>query len=205
MDGSTISEFAPPPRDVTVGKIGPNSVIQLGETVIERLGREAARALYRHAQIPHLLDDPPDKMIEESVPAALFKSLWQVFPGEAKRLADEAGQRTADYIIAHRIPGFAQKILRFCPKSWGARLLLKSIKQNAWTFAGSGQCDIKLGRTFLISIRDNPLAMPECAWHRAVLERLFDRLVAKGADVRHVACCSKGAKACRFEIALPRA
>jgi len=37
-----------------------------------------------------------------------------------------------------------------------------------------------------------------------VLARLFDCLVARGTDVRHMACCGQGAAACRFEIALPK-
>lgn len=56
----------------------------------------------------------------------------------------------------------------------------------------------------LIEISANPLAMPDCAWHGAVFERLFTRLVARGTRVRHVACCRTGER-CRFLIELPRA
>lgn len=204
MDGSTFSDLELARCDAAEGKIGPNSVIQLGETLRERLGPDAAQALYLAAGVPHLLDHPPATMIEERVPAALFAALWRLFPEDAADLAEEAGRRTADYIIAWRIPRFAQVLLRICPRALAARLLLKAIRQNAWTFAGSGLCKIQPGTPYLLSIKDNPLAMPDCVWHGAVLARLFDRLVARGTDVRHRACCGQGAAECRFEIALPR-
>ncbi|MEM6577911.1 MAG: bacteriochlorophyll 4-vinyl reductase [Pseudomonadota bacterium] len=206
MDGSTISDVTLASHFGSGGKIGPNSVTQLGETVIARLGREAAQALYSEARVPHLLDDPPQTMIDEAVPATLFAALWDLFPQNAAPIAEEAGYRTADYIIARRIPRLAQVLLRIAPRAQAARMLLKAIGQHAWTFAGSGQCDIQPGRrTHLISIRDNPLEMPDCVWHRAVLARLFERLVSPAAEVRHLICCGEGGAACQFEITLQKA
>ena len=83
--------------------------------------------------------------------------------------------------------------------------MLGAIRRNAWTFAGSGVCRTAAAPRHLISIRDNPLAMPDCAWHAAVSARLFGRLVAPGTGIRHTACCRDGAAACRFEIDLPAA
>lgn len=204
MDGATLDLHVPAEQSVSGGKIGPNSVIQLGETVVERMGETAARALYLNAGVPHLLERPPDAMIDERVPAALFSCLFDLFPENATDVAQDAGRRTADYIIAHRIPRVAQIVLRLCPRAVAAGLLLKAIRQHAWTFAGSGVCHVHPGAPHLLSIKDNPLAMPNCAWHRAVLEQLFNRLIAKGAKVRHTACCIDGATDCRFEITLPR-
>ncbi|MEM9843607.1 MAG: bacteriochlorophyll 4-vinyl reductase [Pseudomonadota bacterium] len=205
MDGANPGFCPLDPQIGQGGKIGPNSVIQLGETVTARLGSDAAWALYCDAGVPDLLNHPPKAMIDERVPAALFASLWDMFPQNAALLAEEAGHRTADYIIAWRIPPVAQILMRFFPRGLAARFLLKAIRQHAWTFAGSGKCDIKPGTPHLISIRDNPLTMPDCAWHSAVLARLFDRLVAKGTRVRHVKEFGASDPVCRFEIALPGA
>lgn len=207
MDGASLS-LAPTESTFSdsgadEGQIGPNSVIQLGETVTRRLGRDAAHALYTSVGVPQLLDSPPTAMIDEAVPAALFEALWELFPNRAAALAQEAGRRTADYIITWRIPRIAQLVLRLCPRALAARLLLRAIHKNAWTFAGSGHCDIQLGFTHLISIRDNPLRMPDCAWHCGVLAQLFIRLVAPGTRVRHLTDRRPDIQVSRFEIILP--
>ncbi len=159
--------------------------------------------VFTRAGYPELLDAAPDEMVDEAVPAALFRALWQVLPAEsARRVAVEAGRRTADYVIANRIPAAARLALRLAPRALGARLLLRAIERNAWTFAGSGRCETAARPTYAISIADNPLRMPGCVWHRAVFARLFDRLTAPGAAVVHAACGGTGG-ACRFEIHLP--
>jgi divinyl protochlorophyllide a 8-vinyl-reductase len=138
------------------------------------------------------------------VPARLFATLWACWPRPAASMvAREAGRRTADYVIAHRIPRLAQLLLSVAPRRLAARLLLQAIHRNAWTFAGSGHCAVTDCAPYLISITDNPLIMPDCTWHVAVFERLFDRLVARGTQVRQTACSCYGDPACRFEITLP--
>lgn len=186
-----------------LGRIGPNSVVQLGHAVTDRFGREAAERLYRMAGQLELLREPPADMIDEALPARLFKALWRAHPDAAPELAADAGRRTADYVIANRLPRAARIVFAIAPRAIGARLLLKAVARNAWTFVGSGRCETQFGRPILISIRDNPLIMPDCAWHAAVFERLFERLVARGARVRHTGCCRLGARSCRFEILLP--
>lgn len=205
MDGAPTQELHGSLRTTTAaGKIGPNAVTQLGHAVTEGLGRGAAQAVFARAGVPQLLDHPPAEMTAEAVPAALYAALWQAYPADAPTLAADAGRRTADYVIANRIPRVAQLVLRFAPRRLGARLLLEAIRKNAWTFAGSGQCETTCRGGYLISIKDNPLAMPDCAWHGAVFARLFDRLVAPGTRVTHTACCRHGAPGCRFDIALPK-
>jgi divinyl protochlorophyllide a 8-vinyl-reductase len=49
-------------------------------------------------------------------------------------------------------------------------------------------------------IAGNPLAVPGCDWHCAVLETLFRRLVHKRSTVRETACCARGDPACVFVI-----
>ncbi|MEM9287378.1 MAG: bacteriochlorophyll 4-vinyl reductase [Pseudomonadota bacterium] len=186
------------------GKIGPNAVIQLGHAVTDRLGQAEAVRVFSHAGVPDMLETPPEDMTDERVPVALYQALWHVHPKEAPTLAHDAGVRTADYVIANRIPGFVKGILRFVPQRLAQRLLLKAIEKNAWTFVGSGHCETTPGSPAMITVKDNPLVMPDCVWHSAVFTQLFDQLVARGTEVRHV--CGKGdAGLCKFEVTLPDA
>lgn len=180
--------------------IGPNAVIQLGEAMRVVAGQDAARHLFDLARCPELLEHPPDKMIDEKVPVRLFRTLWRDWPAAtAHRVACEAGHRTAEYIMANRVPGPVRFLLRALPGKIGARLLLSAIQKHAWTFAGSGTCQVE-ARICLISIKSNPLRMPDGAWHGAVFERLFQRLIAHGTRVQH---STTGAQADRFAIELP--
>ncbi len=185
------------------GTIGPNSVTQLGNSVAAILGNDARETLFRMAGLEGLLLCPPENMIDESIPNALFRALWQIFPETASDMAAEAGRRTADYVIENRIPRFVQMIMRVAPRYLSAQMLMQAIRKNAWTFVGSGHCQIATQGRLLITISDNPLVMPDCVWHAAVFERLFERLVANGTTVNHTDYCSGNTPVCRFEIRLP--
>lgn len=185
------------------GRIGPNSVIQLGRSLDELFGRRAAERVFGAAGFTSLLGTPPEKMIDETIPAALFQALWQTLPdADAKEAAYSAGTLTASYLLEHRIPSPVRAIFKILPARVGARLLLRAIERNAWTFAGSGACSTQVGKTYVIEIANNPLAMPDCAWHRGVFEKLFTELVSSRTRVRHIRCCSSCAAACRFEVSL---
>lgn len=184
-------------------RVGPNAVIQLSNALQSAIGAEATRTFFARQGHVNIFDHPPEEMIEEDIPAALARALWSEFPPEtARHVAMDAGQRTADYIIANRIPGAARIVLRIVPARLGANLLLKAIERHAWTFAGSGKCETANTPRHLISIRDNPLALPDCCWHVAVFERLFRRMVSRDAVVRHVSCRLDGKADCTFEIEL---
>ena len=195
MDGTLVLE---PP-----GLVGPNAVVQLAVTLEEMIDRGEARSFFSRLGFEELYDTPPDEMIDQRIPAQLMRALWDHFPDEmAQAIAATAGQKTADYVIAHRIPGIAKASFRIMPRSLAAKMLLKAIRRNAWTFAGSGACEVSRDQPHLISIRENPLAMPDCAWHVAVFERLFRRLVYGETRVSHLSCCKSGAEACTFAIDL---
>lgn len=184
-------------------RVGPNAVIQLANALRDRLGAGEARRFFERCGHAALFDSPPDDMIPQTVPAALMTALWTHYDHHtANGIAADAGRRTADYIIAHRIPRVAQMAFRLMPRKTGAGLLLSAIERHAWTFAGSGACKTSGTQPFLISIRDNPLALPQCCWHVAVFERLFRRLISGDAVVSHAGCCLDGGAACIFEIEL---
>lgn len=185
------------------GLIGPNSVIQLVEALSAREGEAAVDRLFDRAGLAVWRTRPLETMIPEAVPAALFEALFQAYPTDhAQAIAADAGRRTADYVMAHRIPGPVKVLLQLLPGPIAARLLLSAIERNAWTFAGSGVCVSRFGRPSVIEISGNPLAMPGCVWHAAVFTRLFRSLVARKSAVRHPSCTLDGAEACRFEIRL---
>ena len=140
-------------------------------------------------------------MIAEHEAAALHRTVMARYTGDWSDLSAEAGDRTARYLLAHRIPQAAQAMMRLLPAAWAARLLVAAIRRNAWTFAGSGHFSGQVAAgAVTLSIAANPLALPGCPWHGAVFARLFRTLVSPRAEVIHPDCCAHGAPSCRFEV-----
>ncbi|MEO0679272.1 MAG: bacteriochlorophyll 4-vinyl reductase, partial [Pseudomonadota bacterium] len=126
-------------------------------------------------------------------------------PREAADWGAEAGRRTADYILAHRIPPRAQALLRAAPARLAAPLLARAIARHAWTFAGSGRFEAQ--GAWRLVVHDNPMvrgeraAAPLCRWHAAVFERLYRALAADDCRCRELRCGAQpGETACVFEI-----
>lgn len=164
--------------------VGPNAITQTVAAIRHVLGGDAAERLLTEAGLTHYLAAPPESMVDERQAAALFDAVFSLLPeAQAKVVAREAGRRTGDYILAHRIPALAQQVLRLLPRMLARRALLSAIAQHAWTFAGSGRVSIVHGSPSQLVIADNPIAMPDGVWHAAVLERLFRRLVDREASV----------------------
>lgn len=186
-------------------RVGPNAIIQLGDVLRDRCGLADAERVFGAAGLSRYLTRPPYAMVSEGEAAALHRALQSALPDRASDLATDAGSRTADYLLAHRIPAAAQHLLRLLPAPLAARLLVKAISRHAWTFAGSGSFAAAFGKgannpPLVISIRANPLATPGCPWHRAVFTRLFSQLVSPRTLVVHDHCCAAGDPTCRFVI-----
>lgn len=198
MDGG--ADLAAP-----AARIGPNAVLQL-LPVLERAG---GRDLRDHMLASAGFFGVPDAeaMIDERAVARLHRTLRAEVPDLAPSLLWVAGRRTADYILANRIPSGAQALLRALPPRLAAPLLTRAIARHAWTFAGSGRFSVNSHRPLTLEIAGNPVvcgeraAAPICHWHMAVFERLFTTLVDGGLVCEEVACCAAGAPACRFVIA----
>jgi divinyl protochlorophyllide a 8-vinyl-reductase len=191
-----------PHASSTEARIGPNAVTQLGAALAAHGAGSLAREIYLAAGHPDWLSAPPAEMVPEAGVVALHDALRRLLPeDEARAYAREAGMRTGDYILAHRIPKAARMVLRLMPAPIAARLLVDAIAQHAWTFAGSGRFEAEEGTPVVLAIAANPLARtPGCDWHAAVFRRLFQSLVHESAEVRETACCAAGAPSCRFEI-----
>jgi divinyl protochlorophyllide a 8-vinyl-reductase len=187
------------------GLIGPNALTQLLPVLERAGGAELRERLLARAGVVDLPD--MTGLIDEAPVARLHQAMRAEVPELAPSLGWEAGVRTADYILAHRIPGPVQAVLKRLPAWAAGPVLSRAIAKNAWTFAGSGRFEVARDWPALFLIHDNPVVRgeqadaPLCHWHAGAFERLYRVLVSDRARVREVACCACGAPACRFEVA----
>ncbi len=185
-------------------RIGPNAILQLVPVLDDRLGVDSREALCRDAGIVELPDG--NSMVDEAPIARLHQAMRREAPALAPELARRAGVATGDYILAHRIPGFAKVVLRLLPQRFSAPLLARAIEKHAWTFAGSGAFRIASMNPMVFEIVDNPVVRgelatdPVCDWHAAVFERLFRRLVSDDYRAFETKCAAAGGDCCRFEL-----
>ncbi|WP_299326163.1 bacteriochlorophyll 4-vinyl reductase [Parasphingopyxis sp.] len=185
------------------GLIGPNAILQLLPVVEQAYGAGRAGAMLKRARIAAVPDG--EHMIPEGDAARLHRLLRVQDPERAPGLAAEAGRRTADYILAHRIPKFPQMVLKLLPAPLAARGLSRAIARHAWTFAGSGSFRVVDPWTF--EIAHNPMIsgehsnLPICHWHAAVFERLYQALVCRRSMCVETQCGAQDdSDICRFEI-----
>lgn len=176
------------PRRRADALIGPNAVLKAVEVMEERLGHAETVAILADAQITRLPSGA--HMIPEIEALRLHRWLVLHDPMGALVIAGEAGARTADYIIAHRIPRAAGWLLRHLPARAAAPLLMAAIRKHAWTFVGAGAFAPSDAWHFTIdraAARDS-LPPPESlfVWYAAVFTRLFRVLVADDCTCRMI-------------------
>jgi divinyl protochlorophyllide a 8-vinyl-reductase len=189
------------------GHIGPNAITRVAEVLPGLIGERETRAVFERARLAGYLQAPPQSMVDEAEVTRLHQTLRDALGSKlAGQVARQAGQRTADYLLAHRIPRPVQALLKRLPAPWAARLLLQAIRRHAWTFAGSGEFTARAGRPVVLTIRGNPLCKgvvsdaPACDFYAATFERLFRALVHRDARAVEVACEARGDAECRFEL-----
>jgi divinyl protochlorophyllide a 8-vinyl-reductase len=188
-------------------RIGPNAITRVAEALRARGGEAATTMIFARAGLLRYLADPPQAMVDESEVMRLHLELRHgIGRDEARRVALDAGRRTGNYLLAHRIPRAVQWLLRALPAALAARVLLSAIGRHAWTFAGSGEFSARVGQPVVLTLHDNPLCRglaldePACDYYAATFERLFRVLVHPAARVEEVGCESMGDPACVFEI-----
>lgn len=198
--------IAPAPFGLRPALVGPNTAIQLA-AALEAMGEGAvAREAFAAAGRSSWLRHAPEAMIPEADAARLFAEVWRRLPPDrAAAVSEEAGRRVGAYIVAHRIPPVARRMLRLLPRPLAAMLLRRAIRAAAWTFAGSGRCTTgRGGRYGVIALDGNPLRLPGAPWHRAVFATLFAALVDPCATViaecPDEGCAQCDRDACRFRI-----
>ena len=190
------------------GRIGPNAVIRLAEAVDALESRAVTQRLFIAADLEGYVHALPQAMVPEEEVTTLHRRLRsELGAGRAATASWIAGLRTADYLLANRIPKPVQRLLRLLPRRLAAFILLKAIGAHAWTFAGTSRFTWTMGRPITLSFEDCPLCRgdrstaPCCSYYSATFERLFRELIAAGTTVTETECIATGGKACRFEIA----
>lgn len=165
--------------------IGPNAIIQLRHVLARRLGEAEGRAIFVAAGQERLWDQPPSAMLSERAVRDVHDAVVRTLcPTRARVVLAEAGRLTAEYLLANRIPRLARRMLPLLPASFAARLLMRAVARNAWTFCGSGEFGYRFETGLHVLVRDNPIAVDaEAPWHRAVFETLFRRLVSPACEI----------------------
>jgi divinyl protochlorophyllide a 8-vinyl-reductase len=190
-----------------VSRIGPNAILQV-VAAMEAHGGESEAATLLLDATGRALDDLPHEMVDEREVQLLMRELVTRYGrDEAQVVMHDAGVRTADYLLANRIPRPVQRLIRALPRRLGLRVLLLAIGRHAWTFAGSGQFEVDWSTpwpelvfddcTLCRLIRESDTV---CAYYSGTFERLFRVLIAPGAAVREIACTAMGAPSCRFRL-----
>jgi len=189
------------------GRIGPNAVIRLVEALDAVESRAVTVRFFTAAGLEAYVGAPPEAMVPEDAVTLLHRRLRaEMGLPRAASVSWIAGLRTADYLLANRIPRPAQRMLKLLPRRLAAFVLLKAIGAHAWTFAGSGHFSWHMGRVLTLTFADCALcredhaAAPCCQYYAATFERLFRVLINADTAVRETACTATGAKACVFEV-----
>lgn len=219
-------------------RIGPNAVLRVADALraksADQEGADSApgdltQIVFKAAGLERHLTTPPSDMVPEGDVVQLQAALHgRLGHGLADAINRDAGARTADYLLGYRIPRAAQTLMRILPAPLAAHLLMSSIGQHAWTFAGSGAFSWwrhKSGIAFQIvncpycrglaceahrgcnNRRDAPREVMQpaaCSYVAATFESLFRAVVQHSTVVEETACEAFGASACRFEISWRR-
>ncbi len=194
-------------------RIGPNAITRTAEALLAVSGAADQARVFAAAGLVGHLHAPPTKMVDEGDVVRLHCALRSELGAlRAREIARDAGRRTGDYLLAHRIPRPMHWFLPRMPRRIAGAVLLWAMRRHAWTFAGSGEFVAQARRPMQLAIRNcplcrdrhgghgHPVAGPLCDYYTATFERLFRVLVDPRAVARETTCAGNGADACRFEI-----
>lgn len=192
---------------VQQGRIGPNAIIRVAESLEASHGQAAVAELLTRAGLERYLNAMPTEMVDEREVTSLQEALRaQLGIAGARAVSRDAGLRTGDYLLANRIPRPVQRLLSILPPGLACRMLLKAIRGNAWTFVGTGAFDADPSYPPRLFVTDSPIcrgataAEPLCDYYAGTFERLFARLVHRRSAVTEIACQANNAHHCVFEV-----
>lgn len=189
--------------------VGPNAILQTVAALRASYGDRLAEVALYHAT-GRTLETLPDRPIDEREAAALMSDVRARCGEGADDVLRDAGARTADYILAHRIPAAAQRLLHLLPAPLASWMLWRAASRHAWTFAGSGRFTYRVrwgarrGTRVELRVGDCPLCRnhraddPQCVYYAAAFERLQRCVVGDAYRVRELECVASGGSACRF-------
>ena len=189
------------------GRIGPNAILQVFIALEVSGGKATVERIARHAGLTHHLASPPTAMVDERDVVALHRAVGaQLHPSEADTVMRTAGDMTARYILANRIPVPVRFALKHLPAVIACRLLLRAIARHAWTFAGSGAFAFTTGRPAILSLTDCPACMQvydadePCTYYSATLEGLFAALVHPNARIANLPAVNSDGRVRSFRL-----
>jgi divinyl protochlorophyllide a 8-vinyl-reductase len=190
-------------------RIGPNAIIQTYRALAAQDGEALARRvlLEATARTPETL---PGEMVDEREAIAIVHRVRQLLDeAAAGAVLRDAGARTAQYLLGHRIPRPAQAIMRWSPAGLAFRFLATAMARHAWTFAGSGRFEWATEPRTLLRIHDSPMcrdvrtSRPICDFYAGTFDTLVRTLVSPRLGVREVRCGAMGDACCEFAV-MPR-
>jgi divinyl protochlorophyllide a 8-vinyl-reductase len=188
-------------------RIGPNAVTRVAEAMRQQWSEAEVARLFDLAGLSAYLSEPPQHMVDEREVSRLHQALRAELgvPG-ALGVAREAGVRTGDYLLAHRIPPAVRLLLSLLPAGLASRVLIGAIQRHSWTFSGSGELRVRAAYPPRLSIagccicKGAKAELPLCDYYAAAIQRLFRSLVHRRALVTETACQATGDDTCTFEI-----
>lgn len=193
------------PADIVSGAmIGPNAVSQTLRAAAELEGTTFYAAVARRANLPAT---DADGMIPEDWFIRLVEALRVSLPWpRSEAILRRAGEYTADYVAANRIPAVIRGLLRVLPARLAVPLLLTAFRRHAWTFAGSGRFGTEGHFPGAITLTGCPTCSHGSndtglagAYYEAAFEGLL-RLAAPRVTVREFRCEACGDAGCGFAI-----
>lgn len=188
--------------------IGPNTLVRTLEALADARGAELAGQLQAAAGLPDRVS--LDGLVPEAGFVRLVEVLHQALgPGPALDVLGSAGDATGAYVLAHRIPGVARRVLPLVPAFLSVPVLLNACRAHAWTFAGAGQMAwgrLRGGRGWAVHLRDVPTcrdrsSLSPCgSFYRDAFRHLVDRLVRGSLEVEEDRCQALGDPHCTLLI-----
>ncbi|MBY0337756.1 MAG: bacteriochlorophyll 4-vinyl reductase [Acetobacteraceae bacterium] len=189
---------------VAPGRIGPNAITRVAEVLAQDPRRGA---IFAEAGIARHLLAPPDRMVEEGDVTRLHAALRaRLGVPQARAVGRRAGEATAAYLLAHRIPRPMQAVLRVLPGVLASRVLMAAIGRHSWTFAGTARFSCDAGNPTIVRLAGCALCRgarsdgPLCDFYGGCLDALFRHLVSPRARAVQVACAAAGDTCCAFRI-----
>jgi divinyl protochlorophyllide a 8-vinyl-reductase len=190
-----------------VAVIGPNAITRMAEALSAALGESLCGDIFASAGLSRHLASPPTRMIPETDVAHLHGAAI-AWLGEARaaEVSREAGRLTGEYLLAHRIPALAQRVLKRLPRALASRILVAAIARHAWTFAGGGEFAYRFSPRLTLTLKGSPICRglrtqePACGYFAATFERVFGEILGPSLRVTEIECEATGAPACVFEV-----
>lgn len=216
--GATLHEshFSPqmglqsPPSMLTpahpAGRIGPNVLIHAAHALAHRIGHDTANRVLQ-TSTHHTFETLPSELVDEATANALVRHLVDTYGLPFTRgVMRDAGERTGEDLLLHRIPWLARVTLPALPSPVALRLLLAGIGRHTWTFAGSARVEICLGSPSVIALAHCAMCAgirsrePICDFYVGTFQRVMQGLLGPHGFAEEITCEACGDSACRFAV-----